>query len=275
MSRASRANDKRNEARPARVPDKAPAHSSPVSASDAPAPTPDAASRNALRVICVDDHTVLVESLKAYFEIDGAIEVVGRLPSAARLVPEVARLRPDAVIVDIEMPGPDAFEVADRLRRTNPGVRVIVLSAHIRDAFISAAFRAGVSAYFAKSDDLKDIIQGIYDVVRTGPGSFVLGPQVRERCRPLPERSGHGRRAVASTDLQSTAPVTLTERLTPRELEILRLIGKGMSRTQIAAQNCRSAKTIDAHQGRMMKKLGIATRADLIRFAIREGLALA
>jgi DNA-binding NarL/FixJ family response regulator len=223
-------------------------------------------------VLCVDDHAVLVEGLKAQFAIDGGIEVVGRLATAARLVEEVARLRPAAVLLDIEMPGPDAFEMADRLKRAHPEVRVIVLSAHVRDAFISASFAAGASAYFAKSDELEDIVRGIHEVMRSKSGSFVLGPKVRERCRPLPN-SKHAGGGQDMSVMRVGAPMTLLASLTSREAEVLRLIGKGLSRTQIAAQLCRSPKTIDGHQDRMMKKLGIPARADLMRFAIREGLA--
>lgn len=231
-----------------------------------------------LRVLCVDDHVVLVEGLRAFFKIDGSIEIVGRLPSAERLLEEVDRLLPDVVILDIEMPGPDAFEMTDRMRRKHPEVRVVVLSAHIRDAFISSSFRAGVSGYFAKSDDLEDIARGIKEVARSGRGAFVLGPKVLERCRPLIEGSTRSRIAHGATDespVDAAAPKTLLDTLTPREEEILRLIGKGLSRTQIASELCRSAKTVDAHQSRMMKKLGIEARADLMRFAIREGLAQA
>ncbi|MFN0131548.1 MAG: response regulator [Phycisphaerales bacterium] len=230
-----------------------------------------------IRVLCVDDHVVLVEGLKARFAIDGGIEIVGRLATAARLEEEVGRLRPDVVILDIEMPGPDAFEMTDRMRRKHPDVRVMVLSAHIRDAFISASFKAGVCAYFAKSDELEDIIRGIYQVARSESGSFLLGPKVRERCRPAPTRKGADERSARNDTsvMRMGTPVTMLDSLTSREAEILRLIGKGLSRSQIAAQFCRSVKTIDAHQGRMMRKLGIATRADLMRFAIREGLAQA
>lgn len=230
-----------------------------------------------IRVLCVDDHAVLVEGLKAQFAIDGGIEVVGRLATAARLVDEVERLRPEAVLLDIEMPGPDAFEMADRLRRAHPTVRVIVLSAHIRDAFISASFAAGVCAYFAKSDEPEDIVKGIYEVMQNRPSTFLLGPKVRERCRPTIS-SKHVETGDSHDDVSTMrdgAPMTLLASLTAREAEVLRLIGKGMSRVQIAAQLCRSAKTIDGHQDRMMKKLGIPARADLIRFAIREGLAQA
>jgi two-component system nitrate/nitrite response regulator NarL len=231
-----------------------------------------------LRVLCVDDHVVLVEGLRAFFKIEGSIEIVGRLSSAARLLEEVDHLLPDVVILDIEMPGPDAFEMTDRMRRRHPEVRVVVLSAHIRDAFISSSFRAGVSGYFAKSDDLEDIARGIKEVARSGRGAFVLGPKVRERCRPLIEGSTRSKIAHGATDespVDAAAPKTLLDTLTPREEEILRLIGKGLSRTQIASELCRSAKTVDAHQSRMMKKLGIEARADLMRFAIREGLAQA
>ena len=231
---------------------------------------------HAIRVLCVDDHAVLVEGLRAQFAIERRIEIVGRLPSAAKMIEEVERLKPGAVLLDIELPGPDAFEMADRLRRAHPDVRIIVLSAHIRDAFISASFAAGASGYFAKSDELEDISQGIIEVMKSKTGSFVLGPKVREQCRPLAAHGHHSTRTIdrANTD-DGTPAVTRLDSLTARELEILRLIGKGLSRVQIGAQLCRSAKTVDGHQDRMMKKLGISARADLMRFAIREGLAQA
>jgi DNA-binding NarL/FixJ family response regulator len=163
--------------------------------------------------------------------------------------------------------------------RFHPEVRVVMLSAHIRDAFISASFSAGVSAYFAKSDDLEDIVRGIHDVVASKAKTFILGPKVRERCAPPVVKRGVSVRAGTPRQGEHAspedAPTTRLECLTARESEILRLIGKGLSRIQIAAQLSRSVKTIDGHQARMMKKVGIATRADLMRFAIREGLAQA
>lgn len=242
-------------------------------------PAPRRGASEAVRILCVDDHAVLVEGLKAQFAIDGEFEVIGRLASAALLLETVARLAPSAVLLDIEMPGPDAFEAASRLRQLHPAVRVIVLSAHIRDAFVSASFGAGVCAYFAKSDELDDIVSGIRTVMRRQPGTFLLGPKVRERCLPgaPPRRGGLSRVAAPRRNdkLFVGAPITLLDSLTGREVEILRLIDKGLNRTQIAEQLCRSAKTIDGHQDRMMKKLGIADRANLMRFAIREGLAQA
>lgn len=242
-----------------------------------PAAGPIHTSADGIRVLCVDDHPVIAEGLRAQFDIDHGIHLVGRLRTAARLIPEVSRLRPHAVLLDIEMPGPDAFEACDRLRRGHPEVRVVVLSAHIRDSYISAAFKAGASGYFAKSDELDDIVAGIREAALSPGGAFVLGPRVRERCRPL---YAHTAKRAGPTDPEdgtagppSERAATSLESLTAREAEILRLIGGGLSRVEIAAQLSRSVKTIDGHQDRMMKKLGFKHRADLMRFAIREGLA--
>lgn len=240
---------------------------------------PEDFASQAIRVLCVDDHALLVEGLKAQFSIEGKIDVVGQLATAALLVEEVGRVRAHVVLMDIEMPGPDAFEMADRCKRAHPEVRVIVLSAHIRDAFISASFAAGACAYLSKADDLMEIEQTIHQVMRGRSATFVLGRKIRERCRPSLANMHDGERFGRILDdisvVRPGAPATLLASLTPREAEVLRLIGKGLTRTQIAAQLCRSAKTIDGHQDRIMKKLGIPMRADLMRFAIREGLAQA
>lgn len=217
-----------------------------------------------MRVLCVDDHAVLIAGLRAHFALDGGIEIAGTLASADGLLEAAARLRPEVVLLDVEMPGPDAFEIADRLRHMNSGVRVVFLSAHVREGYLAAAYRCGAWGYFAKSDDLDDISQGIREVARSRSGTFVLGPKVRALCA-----APAGPNAPAPG---GTRPTRL-DNLTDRELEVLRLIGKGLSRVQIAHELSRSAKTVDGHQDRIMKKLGVSTRAELMRFAIREGLA--
>lgn len=229
--------------------------------------------RRILRVLCVDDHALLIEGLAARFAIEGGIEIVGRLANATTLLEEFERVKPDVVVLDIEMPGADAFEIADRLTRRHTNARIMVLSAYVRDAFITAAFRAGVVAYFSKSDELVDIIRGLFEVAKTKPRSFFLGPKARERCQPRTAVSRRLGRADAASG--RGLPPTQLSLLTPRETEILRYIGKGLSRTQISTELCRSTKTVDAHQARMIKKLGLTARADLLRFAIREGLAQA
>ncbi|MBL0928443.1 MAG: response regulator transcription factor, partial [Phycisphaerales bacterium] len=226
-----------------------------------------------IRVLCVDDHAVLVEGLKAQFAIDGGIRVVGSLASAERLIEEVQRLKPDVVLLDIEMPGPDVFEMADRMRRAISDVRFLFLSAHVRDGYLASAYRCGAWGYFAKGDELSHIVGGIREVARSASGTFVMGPKVRQSSERAGALSPASRPASAAAE-RAQAPVkTPLATLTSREIEILRLIGRGLSRVEIAKELSRSAKTIDGHQERMLRKLGITTRAELMRFAIREGLA--
>lgn len=213
-----------------------------------------------IRVLCVDDHAFLVDGLRARFELEPDIDLAGRLPSADNLVTEAKRLKPDVVLLDIEMPGVDPFEAADDLRRICPSSRVVLLSAYVRDHYLTAALRAGAWGYFSKGDDADTIIAGIRSVAR---GEFALGPKVAERCRP----------AKPARRAKSEPPASRLDALTAREQEVLRLIGRGLSRVDIAKQLCRSPKTVDGHRERIMSKLDIHTTSDLIRFAIREGLA--
>jgi DNA-binding NarL/FixJ family response regulator len=233
------------------------------------------ASKAPVRVLCIDDHVVLVEGLKAQFGIDGQLRCVASLESAEHAIDAVAEHRPDVVVFDIEMPGPDVFEVADRLHHLHPEVRFVFLSAHIRDGFLASAYRCGGSGYFAKGDDLEEIVEGLKRVARCAEGTFVMGSKVRARCQPPKVRVSRQGPVGARQAVQSGPPTTLLDLLTQRELEVLRLIGKGLSRGEIGEELARSPKTVDGHQERIMKKLRVETRAELMRFAIREGLAQA
>ncbi len=216
-------------------------------------------------VLCVDDHAFLVEGLKARFDLEPDIEMIGRLPSADTLVVEAKRLKPDVVLLDIEMPGMDPFEAVEDLKSQAPDVRVIVLSAYVRDHYVSAAVKAGVWGYFSKSDDPDEIVAGIRRVDR---GEMAFGPKVQERtkaAKPAPARGKAGG--------EQEGPKSKLETLSRREQEVLRMIGRGMSRTEIAESICRSPKTVDGHRERIMAKLDIHSTTELVRFAIREGLA--
>ncbi len=212
------------------------------------------------RILCVDDHSFLIDGLKARFELEDDLECVGALPSAEHLVTEVDRLKPDVVLLDIEMPGPDTFEATDDLRRRHPKVKTIILSAYVRDHYISAAIKAGAWGYFSKADAAEEMIEGIRKVVR---GELAFSPKVEDRCQPKKQSRRRGDVSPPSTKLDA---------LTPREQEVLRMVGKGLSRAEIAATLCRSPKTIDGHREAIMEKLDIHDRAELVRFAIREGL---
>jgi DNA-binding NarL/FixJ family response regulator len=221
--------------------------------------TPSAKSP-AIRVLCVDDHPFIAEGLSARFQTVKDMEYVGREGSADGLVGAVLRSGAQIVLMDVDMPGKDPFEAIDDLRRAVSEARVIMLSAYVRDSYLDAAMDAGAWGYLSKSDDPDMIIESIRKVHR---GEFAFGQEVKKRC--LVDHMP-GRRA------QSAKPQSRLQSLTDREREILRMIGRGMSRAKIAETIRRSPKTVDAHSASIMQKMDVHDRVSLARLAIREGL---
>jgi len=211
-----------------------------------------------IRVFCIDDHDFIHDGLDARFNLERDLACVGRAPSADHLADLVQEHRPDIVLLDIDMPGADPFAALEELRDRNPDIRVIMLSAYVRDHYIDDAVDRGAWGYFSKSDTPDELVEGIR---RVAAGHMAFGPSVRERI----ERDGATGR-VAGTD---ASPL---ESLTRREQEVLRLIGRGLSRADIAQLLHRSLKTVDAHHTSIMKKLDIHDRVELALYAVREGL---
>ncbi len=211
-------------------------------------------------MLCVDDHELIADGLAARMAVEPDLECVGHLESADLLVATVKELRAQVVLLDLSMPGPDPLERLVDLKRACPEVAVVVLSAHVRDHFIDTALARGASGYFSKYDSSASIFEGIR---RATLGRIALSDEVSSRLR-------HG--SVPGHSGTATGSMSRLSSLSPRELEVLRLVGKGMSRAQIARDFCRSLKTIDAQHTSIMKKLDIHDRAELTRFAIAEGL---
>jgi DNA-binding NarL/FixJ family response regulator len=211
-----------------------------------------------IRVLCVDDHDFIHDGLKARFTLERDLECVAHASTADDLAGLVHRSRPDIVLLDIDMPGSDPFAALRDLREQHPDVRAIMLSAYVRDHYIDDAVDKGAWGYFSKSDTPDDLVAGIR---RVADGHMAFGPSVRERF----ERGGADEAAAADRG-------TRLERLTGRELEVLRLIGRGLSRADIAQMLHRSLKTVDAHHTSIMKKLDIHDRVELALYAVREGL---
>jgi len=212
-----------------------------------------------IRVLCVDDHDFIHDGLKARLTLERDLACVAHASSADDLAGLVDRSRPDIVLLDIDMPGSDPFAALQELRDRHPEVRAIMLSAYVRDHYIDDAVDKGAWGYFSKSDTPDELVAGIRSVA---DGHMAFGPSVRERF----ERGGADDAAAAA------CRATPLERLSGRELEVLRLIGRGMSRADIAQLLHRSLKTVDAHHTSIMKKLDIHDRVELALYAVREGL---
>lgn len=214
-----------------------------------------------IRVLCIDDHQFLIDGLRARFDIERDIEFIGSLNSTRELLHRADELKPDIVLLDIEIPGPDPFETALEISRLLPDVRVVFLSAHTRDHYISESMRVGAYGYFSKCDSTDEIVDGVRRIARKG--EFVLSSKIKSRCLDA-KRKRRGEVTVIRTKLDT---------LTPREQEVLRMIGRGMTRVEIADLLCRSPKTVDGHREKIMEKLDIHDRGELVRYAIREGLS--
>jgi DNA-binding NarL/FixJ family response regulator len=212
-----------------------------------------------IRVLCVDDHGFLIQGLQARLAVEPDMEFVGALPSATNLLDHIKRTGADIVMLDIDMPGRDVFEAIDDLRRRLPEVRSILLSAHVRDQYIDAAYRAGAWGYLTKGDPTDIVIEAIRKVYAGEPA---FSDEVLARSQPAANHRGR----------QAAAPTSKLGLLTGREMQVLGLIARGLSRQAIADQLCRSPNTVDNHRKSIMKKLGIHDRVALARYAIQEGL---
>jgi two-component system nitrate/nitrite response regulator NarL len=214
--------------------------------------------RAQINVLCVDDHELLMEGLAARMALEPDLVCVGRLTTATEVVEKAQQLRADVILLDIDMPGVNPLDRLIDLTRVLPDVAVVMLSAHLRDHYIDTALDRGAKGYFVKTSTPGEIFEGIRAAAN---GRVALGAEVRERLVAGEQRAS-----------PATANRSKLSLLSPRELEVLRLVGRGMSRAEIARTFCRSLKTIDAQHTSIMKKLDIHDRAELTRFAIAEGL---
>lgn len=210
-------------------------------------------------VIVVDDHEIAREGIRSRLDLETDVEVLAELPCADDLIPTCETHLPQVVLMDIDMPGSDPFTMIQDLKRLQPDVRVIILSAYMRDGYVDAAVQAGAWGYMSKNESFDDIIKAIRRVVA---GELAYPPEVLERFEYI-----HGQ--LRRRDDASFSPIST---LTPRELEVMRLIAKGLSTKEIAGILHRSPKTIDAHRTSLMRKLNIDDRVELTRYAIREGI---
>jgi len=173
-------------------------------------------------------------------------------------IDEALAVDPDVILLDIDMPGLDSFDAARRIRALRPEIRIIFVSAFVHDHFIERALQAKASGYLTKSESPEALIAAVREVAS---GGTCFSPEVRSRIRVC---SDGVRLAEAATSRIST--------LTPREIEVLRYIARGLAKKQIAYTMGVSVKTVDRHAANLMSKLQIHDRVDLARFAIREGV---
>jgi DNA-binding NarL/FixJ family response regulator len=209
----------------------------------------------AIRVLLVDDHAVVREGLRAFLELQEGLVVVGEAGDGAAAVDAVAQLRPDVVLMDLVMPGLDGVGAMRELRRRGASARVIVLTSFADDDRLLPAIRAGAAGYLLKNVAPAELARAVR---AAHAGEALLDPVVGAR---LVE-------ALAAPEVAS-AP---GDGLTAREREVLELIVAGESNKRIARALGISEKTVKAHVGRVLAKLGVTDRTQAAVHALQAGL---
>lgn len=206
-----------------------------------------------LRLLLVDDHAVVREGLRSLLATDTRFEVVGEAADGPAAISEVERLHPDVVVMDVSLPGMNGAQVTRRLKESQPTVRTLALTVHEEGGYLRSLMDAGASGYVLKRSAAGELLRAI-EVV--GEGGTYLDSSIAGQ---LVSKLGH-RRAVAPNSA-----------LSDREREVVRYVAHGHSNKEIAAKLDVSVKTIETYRYRATEKLGLRSRADLVRYAIDQG----
>lgn len=204
----------------------------------------------ALRILIVEDQRIVREGLIALFEDEPRITIVGEAASGEEALACYAELLPDVVLMDLQLPGIDGAETTRRIRDQYPTARILVLTTYATDEFIFAALRAGAQGYLLKDASAAELIAALRAVYT---GQTQLSPEVAARL-------------VAG--IGGTGP----EPLTPRELEVLTLLGRGYSNDMIAAALQIAPRTVKVHVQNLLGKLSAANRTEAVTIGLRRGL---
>ncbi|MBN1345132.1 MAG: response regulator transcription factor [Phycisphaerae bacterium] len=209
-------------------------------------------------VLLADDHTLVREMLRERLQAEPDMSVVADVADADAAVSEAVRGQPDVVVLDIDMPGLHCFEAARTIKARSPKTRVLFLSAFTNDRYIEQAIAVQAAGYLTKTESTEVMVRAVRSVAA---GGTYYSPEIQMRIVIDDHRAylARGRRTEAST-------------LTPREIEVLRYIAKGMSKKEMAATMHLSVRTVEVHTQRLMRRLNLHDRVELARFAIREGL---
>lgn len=215
------------------------------------------AAGDVIRVLVADDHVAFRGGLRAALESAGDIRVVGEAASGLDAITRTGQLQPDVVLMDVNMPGIDGIEATRRIVDASPHVAILVLTMHDDDDMVFAAVRAGARGYLLKGAQRAELLRAIHAVVA---GEAIFGPGVARRLMAFFSRPSPRQQRDAFPEL------------TEREHEILDLIARGRSNTEITTQLVLSPKTVRNHISNIFSKLQVRDRAEAIVRAREAGL---
>jgi len=208
-------------------------------------------------IVLADDHDVVRRGLRALFDAEAEFEVIGEGGDGLEVTEMVERLRPDILVLDVVMPGLNGLEVLRRVRLSSPQTRVIVFSMYDQEAYVLEALKAGAKAYVLKKSATEELMTAVHEVIS---GRYYLGSPISARAMDAYIEKAEG----IGDDLFET--------LTAREREVLQLAAEGCTNAETAERLCISTRTAETHRSSAMRKLGLRTHTDLIRYALRRGI---
>lgn len=208
------------------------------------------------RVLIADDHAIVRAGLRAVLKGEPGIELVGEASGGEEALHLVERLHPDILVLDLSMPDLDGIQVTKRIRSTSPEVRVLILTVHEDEGLLREALRVGAAGYILKHAAEVELISAIHTVQI---GDIYVHPKLIRSLLAEPEK-------------HSPPSPQPEETLTPRELDVLNLVVQGYTNRQIAEELKLSVRTIEGYRANMTEKLGLHSRAELVRYAREHGL---
>lgn len=209
------------------------------------------------RIVLADDHPVVRHGVRSLLQSDADLAVVGEASDGIETVQMVEKLQPDVLVVDLMIPGLNGLEITRQVRQRYPATRVIILSMHANEPYVLEALKNGASGYVLKDSSGTDLIQAIRLVAS---GQRYLSPPLSERAVEAYMMKSH------------EGPSDAYEGLTDREREVLHLAAEGLSNPDIANRLSISPRTVETHRANLMRKLGLKTQTDLIRYALKRGI---
>jgi two-component system response regulator NreC len=207
-----------------------------------------------ISVVLVDDHAVVRSGLRLLLDGQDDIEVVGEAGNAKDAIFRARALKPDVILLDVVMPGESGVEVLPKLLKESPETKVVVLSMQDDPSYVREAFANGASGYVLKEAADEEVVSAVRDIAA---GGRYVHPAL-------------GARLVAAEAQERAAAEA--DPLSDREREVLRLLALGHTNQEIAEQLYISVRTAESHRAHIMQKLGLSTRAELVRYALAQGL---
>ena len=211
-----------------------------------------------ITIVLADDHHVVRQGLKALLETESGFQLVGETGDGLDAVKIVERLNPRVLVCDLMMPGLNGIEITRQVAQKTK-TRVIILSMHASDAYVSEALKNGASGYVLKDSQSSELVQAIREVAA---GRRYLSEPLSERQIEHYERKSRGGR---------TDPF---DSLTAREREVLQLAAEGLTNAQISERLFISSRTTETHRANLMRKLCLQNHSELIRYAVKRGIII-